>query len=208
MFYTQLQLDCEHAIGVTTVCTVRDSYRIVYMLARGESLASMQTHESLSWDAVVMIVLFLLLAALFCVGLLLSLLVAAAHLDFEKLSMVYYWEPKLAAHFSLSDFGFPVDLSLDETTLGKFYPKLERIWDLFMISIIGGYSRKRKHWDVAGKTMPSALAVPFSLLAVVAVPLWLVLGLSLWDCSGRRRYAEPYFDLATLGNDRETTKTS
>ncbi|GKZ00732.1 hypothetical protein MPSEU_001025100 [Mayamaea pseudoterrestris] len=197
MFCTLLQLDCERAIGITTVCSVRDSYRVVYMLARGESLASNQSYETMSRDAVVLVMLFLLLAALFCVGLLLSLLTASTHLSFEQLSTIYFWEPKLAGHFSLKNFNSsPGSVDRDETFWDSFDVKLDRTWTLCMVNLFGDDKRKRKHWVTSSKNSWNIRSLLSSLFAVVLVPIWLVLGIFTfglaWPMQVRVALFRPY----------------
>lgn len=172
MFYTLFQVECADNFSSTNVCTVRDAYRVVYMLARGESLTGLGG-PSMSSDAILMVFLFLLFFCLFCVGLLVTLFLAATHLDLDKLSMIYFWEPKLASHFSTRDLGFP---DIPSNGSDGFYYKLDQVWNLLMISISGDKARQRKHWEAASGSSSNVGPWYMWLVAVIALPLWLVLG--------------------------------
>ena len=169
------------------------------MLARGESMASMQSYEPLSSDAAVLIMLFLVLAALFSVGLFVSLLLIASQLDFENLSTVYFWEPKLAAHFTPSDLGFSENQRNDEPYSVQFYNALDNIWSLLFTSLLGGELKKHKHWGVTGKVASRAPAWPLSLVAIVVLPVWLLIGFFSMGLLWPPQIREAFFRPSRLG---------
>lgn len=145
------------------------------MLGRGETLTSMQINQPMSMEAVVLVTLFLVVAALFVVGLFVALLLMAAQLDMETLSTIYFWEPKLAAHFSLSDLGGP-EKSQGTSRADLFYKKLDSIWDLLVFSLTRERSWKYLQWEMAGRLTSGPYVWLLPIMAIVVLPIWFVLG--------------------------------
>ena len=177
MFHTLLQIDCTAAFAVTPVCSLRDAYRVVYMLIRGESLVDMQGTAEMSALAIVLVAFFLLFLVVFMIGLVLVILVAASKLDFADVALESFWEHKLAAHFDAVDLGISEiepkisERSCCDNTSGR----LEQVWTLLTVSVTGGTATKKKHW-YAGSTSAGWKGWVLSLLAVFLIPIWLVLG--------------------------------
>jgi len=197
MFYTLLQVDCTGAVAVTTVCTVRDAYRVVYMLLLGEPLVDTTGQDQMSFGAILLIAFFALFLILFLLSLLFTVFIAASHLDFDSISLGSFWEPKLATFFSaedivgLSDKGTPGQGS--SAGVSSLYSKLDGVWDLLAASLVGGQSRHRKHWHA----LPDSkfASVLLWIAAVVVLPIWFVVGAitlgSLWPPQLRRFVFRP-----------------
>jgi hypothetical protein len=206
MFYTLLQVNCENSI-VTPVCTVRDAYRVVYMLIRGESLVD--GFHQLSVRAIVLVAFLLLCLVLFMLSLFVMLIVASFKLDFESIALRSWWEKKLAYHYTAADLGLPGCILWNDgrglSSIGVS-ERLERAWDLLVVSLIGGPSMKREHWYVGAPTS-NVLSWPLWILAIIAIPVWIALGAVtlglLWPPQLRRCLFRP------IGfNPDRKTKTS
>jgi ankyrin repeat protein len=196
MVYTTLQVDCVQGLNHTHVCTAGDSYRAVYMLLRGSSLLGARDFEPLSNDATVLAILFLLSIVLLCLGLLLIVFMASAHTDFESIASKYFWEPKLAQHFTALEFGLSADTLIEPVCWHKFSSKLESVWNLFMMALFGsGFSRKKKQWK-ASSTLARGFDWPLSVVAVIIIPIWVVVGGItlgwLWPPQLRRLVFQPH----------------
>lgn len=174
MFYTLLQVNCDESIGVP-VCTVRDAYRVVYMLVRGETLVD--GFSEISVRAIVLVTLLLLSIAFFLVGLFVMLVVASLKLDFESIALRSFWEKKLAFHYTAEDLGIHESKSSSGCGLSSVgvTGRLERAWNLLIVSLIGGISKKRKHWH-EGVPASDVLSWPLWIVAIFVIPLWVVLG--------------------------------
>lgn len=170
-FYTLLQLDCSDAIAVSPVCSVRDAYRVVYMLGRGGSLVDPTGVERLSTEAVLLVTMFLLVFAIFLLALLVTVLIAASHLDFDQIALNAYWEPKLAFVLSAGDLGVASGDFSDRKE--GFEAKKAQMWDVFLLTLLGGEPVKGANWFA--RPLPSKV---FTLVtAMFVVPLWFMLGL-------------------------------
>jgi hypothetical protein len=176
MFYTLLQIDCIDAISVTAVCSVRDAYRVVYLLLRGESLVDVQGIEEMVPEAIVLVSLFLFVFAIFLLGLFVVILIAASQFDFEDIALGSYWEPMLAFVLSVNELGCRNQKLLDVPSCeDRLSAKLEQAWDLMTVSLIGGESRKEAHW-YASCSRSSFLSWPLWIVAIVVLPIWFALG--------------------------------
>jgi hypothetical protein len=170
-FYTLLQLDCAEAFGISVVCSVRDAYRIVYMLIRGEPLLDHTGVSTLSTEAVFLVASFVVIFAIFLLALLVTVLIAATRLDFDDIALHSYWQPKLAFILTSADFGE----SESKGKLGQhesFAGKQARIWDTMMNTLFGGEPIKGENWY----TMPTKSKMFAWLISMVAVPVWLLVG--------------------------------
>jgi len=195
MFYTRLQADCVEAIGVTTICTVRDAYRVVYMLLRGETLVNEDGAPETSRDAAILVAFFLLLFVLFLLALFVTLVLAAVQCDFEELALASYWEPKLAFVLSNNDYWcagkkLRSGLSIEQ----RISAKLEMVWDLMIMSLMGVEPAKQSYWH-SNCQQTGIQAWPLWIVAVFVVPIWAVVGFFtlglLWPPQLRRLVFRP-----------------
>lgn len=169
-FYTLLQLDCSNAIGVSPVCSVRDSYRVVYMLSRGESLVDPTGVKRLSTEAGFLFAAFLAICAIFLLALLVTVLVATSQLDFDQIALNSYWEPKLAFVLLSEDFGIAVGEY--SVRMNDFEARKEQLWDVYMLAMFGGEPAKGEYWFA----QPLSSKVLTVASGMFVVPLWIVLG--------------------------------
>ena len=182
-FYTLLQLDCANAMGTTPVCTVRDSYRVVYMLIRGESLVDITGVNQFSGHAAMLVAWFLLLFAIFLLAVFVAVLTASSMLDFELVALRSYWEPILGFILSTGTFANEQDNSRQKKS---FEVKKAHLWDMFTQTLVGGVPKMEGGLFV----YPLRSYVMTWILAILIVPLWFVLGLVslglLWPPQLRR----------------------
>jgi hypothetical protein len=195
MFYTLLQIDCTDAIAVTAVCSVRDSYRVVYLLMRGEALVAADGSQEMSPEGIILVALFLFSFALLLLALFVTILIAALQFDFEEIALRSYWEPRLASILSMNELGCRRSSPSDLPSCGqRLLTKVELAWDLMMISLVGGQSKNEKHW-YASSSRSSCLAWPLWMLSIFVVPIWFILGCAtfglLWPPQLRRIIFRP-----------------
>ena len=182
-FYTLLQMDCANAMATTPVCTVRDSYRVVYMLIRGESLVDTTGINQFSGQAPFLVALFLVLFAIFLLSVLVTVLTASSILDFEQIALHSYWEPILGFILSTGTFANEQDVSYHKKS---FEVKKAHMWDMFTRTLVGGVPKMEGGLFV----YPLRSYVMTWIIAIFIVPLWFVLGLVslglLWPPQLRR----------------------
>ena len=206
LFYTRLQADCIEAIGVTTICSVRDSYRVVYMLLRGETLVNADGSTGMTRDAVILVAFFLLLVTLFLLALAVTLVLAALHCDFEEIALSSYWEPKLAFVLSTSDFWCAgKKLRNGPSVEQRMSAKLEMVWDLMIMSLMGVEPAKQSYWH-SNCQQSGIQAWPLWIVAILVVPIWIVVGFLtlglLWPPQLRRLVMRP------IGRSQKQMKAS
>lgn len=182
-FYTLLQLDCTSAMATTPVCTVRDSYRVVYMLIRGESLVDTNGIDRFSGHAAILVASFLAMFAVFLLAVLVTVLMASSLLDIEELALHSYWEPILG--FILST-GFLANGQDTSHQTKSFEVKKAHLWDMFTQTLVGGVPRTGGGLFV----YPLRSYVTTWIMAIFVVPLWFIFGLVslglLWPPQLRR----------------------
>jgi hypothetical protein len=197
MFYSALQIECETAIPATPVCSVRDAYRVVYMLTQGEPLVDAEGVLQMSPNAIILVLLYIVFFGLFLVSLLVTVVVSASKLDFAEIGLEWFWEPKLAFFYTPADLGLPQSRTTDQLShFDRLQLKMEELWEYLLISLLGGESRKRRHW-YTGSSGPnsSALAWPLGVLSALLILLWTIIGACtlgvLWPPQLRRRVFRP-----------------
>jgi hypothetical protein len=176
MFHTLLQLDCTDAIPSTTVCSVRDAYRVVYSLIRGEPLVSQSGSEEMTAGAIALVALLLFFLALLLLALFVTILIAASQFDLDDIATGSYWEPKLSFILSMNELSCRNTNALDRLSCDqRFTARLELAWDLMMMSLFGGEAKKENHW-YASTSRSSCLSWPLWIVAIFVVPIWFALG--------------------------------
>lgn len=181
----------------TPVCTVRDSYRIVYMLIRGDSLVDPTGIKQFSTEAIILLTGFLTMFAIFVLAVIVTVLTASSQLDFQHLALYFYWEPLLG--FTLSTGSFNNKPATEGGT--KFEVKKAYLWDVLTQTLFGGGQRKGS--GVFVYPMRSYLFT--WIMAIFIIPVWIVLGaLSLgllWPPQLRRWLFRPSTRSAVLRNE-------
>jgi hypothetical protein len=193
-FYTLLQLDCTTALATTPVCSVRDAYRVVFMLIRGESLVDPTGVNQFSEHATI-----------FLLALLVTVLTASSQLDFEQIALQSYWEPILGFVLSTSIF-VNTDASTSQTR--TFEVKKAHLWDMFTQTLFGGVPSTGKDLFV----YPLRSYIFTWIIALFIVPLWFLLGLLslglLWPPQVRRYvFRSPTMLVTTKNNSNAKEKS-
>lgn len=206
MFYTLLQIDCTHAIAVTAVCSVRDAYRVVYLLLRGEALVGVDGSQEMLPEAIILVALFLFFFALLLLALFVTILIAALQFDFEEIALGSYWEPQLAFILSMNELGCRRSSPSNLPSCGqRLLTKVELAWDLMMISLVRGQPKNEKHWYTSS-SRSSYLSWPLWMLSIFVVPIWFILGCAtfglLWPPQLRRIIFRP------VGRSNKLRKTN
>lgn len=172
-------------MATTPVCTVRDSYRVVYMLIRGESLVDTTGINHFSGHATVLVASFLTLFGVFLLAVLVMLLLASSLFDFEDIALHSYWEPILGFVLSTGIFIKEKDTTAASQTR-SFEVKKAHLWDMFMQTLIGGVPKMGGELFV----YPLRSYVITWIIAFFVVPIWFVAGLVslglLWPQQLRR----------------------
>lgn len=221
MFYTRFQGDCltDDDNGYSgqqitaPVCTVRDSYRAVYQLLRGENslvLTGNGTDGTVESNGAITMTFFLLVCFItFLVAFLVAIFMAASSLSIEDIERTYFWEPKFA--FVLSTINDAVDKPKrwgGVGVVGGLPRKSEKLWDALMCSIRGADVGRRKDWYSKTSRVYRIIKLPFfgTLIALIVIPIWFSIGLVslglLWPPQIRRAVFRP--QLGGSGNRRQT----
>jgi hypothetical protein len=167
-FFTLLQLDCSTALATSPVCSVRDAYRIVYMLSKGESLVDPTGVNHFSTEASVLVTSFFVLFTAFVLALLLTILLGASQLDFDQIASSLYWEPMLGFILSTGN------LSRENSSLERrsFDVKKAHLWDVLTQTLLGSEPTKGYSWFIC----PLQSRFLTRVIAVFVVPIWIILG--------------------------------
>jgi hypothetical protein len=194
MFYTRFQTGCradeslnafmEGSLNNSPVCSVEESYRAVYKLARGENslvLTEDDSENSIpSPSGVTMTVSFMVGWIVFCIMLLVSLVMATTTLDYEQIGKTSFWEPLLASMVSHTVFrdGAKTRNKSNPIPISSI---LFEGWESCMESLGFGRQRHREtdNWakKISSKTCnPLELPILGTCLAIIVVPLWILLG--------------------------------
>jgi len=217
MFYTLLSLDCEDGLRLSelSVCTVQDSYRVVYAFVRGDPL----TDEVMTHESIALMALLLFSLAAFLVAFFVTLVMAAMDLDPEQIALESFWEPKLGSIIIAgSDDGddFDDNTSVYSTVLASdtegLYSALARTWDTLTMPWRPSLSRKNSQW-YSGSVRSTGGTWIYGILAIWLVPCWLLVGLVtfglLWPPQVRRFIFAPWAKRSTpLAAEQVSVKMS
>lgn len=237
MFYTRFQLECflnyfglggtddyyrgtssETTTNTATpppVCTVRDSYRVVYLLLRGDHSAfpengvDSEQHDNETAVLISLLIFFFIVLLIACLT---AILLSTFSLDYDKIGRSFFWDPKLA--FIIATLVTREETSVDDsrsssengitrstqTNLDTTTIWLEKNWEMYMNVLVGGEIRNRMFW-YANRSSTSCwlniLGWPIlgKIAAALIILLWIVTGLFtlglLWPPQVRRFLFRP-----------------
>jgi hypothetical protein len=168
-FYTLLQLDCTDALATSPVCSVRDSYRIVYRLLRGESLVDPSGSNPFSSEAIVLLTSFFVLMAMFLIALLLAIFLGSKQLDLDHIALHSFWEPLLGFILSTGDFV----KEHSSPSKSSWEVKKTHFWDVLTQSLLGSEPAKGSSWFAS----PFRYHILTQIAALFIVPIWILVGL-------------------------------
>ena len=189
MLYTVFQTNCEGAIVQSSVCSVRDSYRVIYLLLRGESLGDETGAAQMSPQAISMVVTFLFFVCLVLIGLFAIIVLVTGHADVDDLARRSYWEPMMAYVMSMNSLGM-CGRSHRRTCGDSLSGKLGVLWDALTFRYTGRETAKANSWFIR-----PCYSWLLTTLSVLIIPVWFVLGLAtlgfLWPPQLRRALFRP-----------------
>ena len=192
MLYTVFQTSCEDAVASSSVCTVRDAYRVMYLLLRGESFADETGTAPMTPQAISMVATFFFFVLVVIVGLLAVVVLVAGQVDVDELARRSFWEPMLAYVMSMNTLGCCAR-SKKRTCGDWMSAKLGVAWDVLTVHYRGQDSsshHKNKTWFARPRT-----TWPLAIMSVVIIPVWLLLGFVtlgfLWPPQIRRALFRP-----------------
>lgn len=208
MFYTMAKADCIRALGSTPICSLRDSYHLVYFLVVGEPVVDIGSPMSPSVGMTLLAVLFATLFFLLFLTVLFATMVVASNTDSEALALDTYWEPKLA--FVVSSQSSRVAAARynngmwipQASRLDKFESRLGDLWGVSMCLLFG--IGKHHYWYATADLAPLQTLL-WKAALIVFVPFWLLVGLLtaglLWPPQVRRFLFRPRLRSATKPNE-------
>jgi hypothetical protein len=164
-----LQLDCNEAMATTPVCTVRDSYRVVYMLLRGDSLVDPMGFNQFSSQATVLVASFLAIFAIFILAVLITVFTASSELDFEQIALCAYWEPVLGFILSTGVLVKEMDTA---TRTRSIEQSKGHFWDIFTRTLLFDVPSTESNLFV----YPLRSIFLTRIIAGLIVPIWIFLG--------------------------------
>ena len=204
MFYSMGKVDCSDGVG--SICSLRDSYQLVYFLAAGEPIVNIDDTMTLSFGMTVLAVLFTAIFALLFITVLFLTMMVASKSDAENLALHYYWEPKLTLVISsqsarVAAAQYKKGMWIPQASrLDRLEAKLKDLWGVSMCLLFG--IDKNQYWYAAEAASLKALLLKFALS--VAVPLWLLVGFLsagvLWPPQVRLFLFKPRLSLPAITN--------
>lgn len=191
MFHTLLQIDCGADINSSVACTTRETYRMAYLLLRGEDITSFDSDTNLSPELIVMVTFIVILALLIFIGLLASIFLSVLQLDAERITQNTFWESKLSFVLAVNDW----DIGL-QSLWGNWVCDgiLEKYWNS-MASNISGINQGT-HNVTRDPKRNSLTVVMLWLISITLVPIWLIVGVIslglLWPPQVRKALFRPF----------------
>jgi ankyrin repeat protein len=166
------------------ICPLSDTYTTLYWTILGEPVLT--EDETLSHDAMVLLLIFSLLAIWWLLSVLVLAVSEAQSLDRRQIALQWYWEPKVTMVWTRS---VKPSLSDPPSCSQRYCDQMEELWHVLTVSIKGdNYKRRELHWYSCCFRPSLRLFTP--LLALVVIPIWLLLGAAtlglLWPPQVRR----------------------
>ena len=196
MFYTLAQIDCVDALGDLGVCTVPESYRLVYYLLVGEPIVDLGSDTQIASAMIALVTLFGTVMLLLGLGILSMVFVVGSKWDLDNIVLASFWEPKLTVVLFACG---PVSGS----SRNRSASRLESAWTVATSILSGREDVKGTYWYACFTQKPAVVKALYWVVTAIIVPLWIVAGLltfgMLWPPQVRRFLFRP-----SLG---ETTKS-
>jgi hypothetical protein len=184
MIYTVTHINCENALGGTAVCSMRESYRLVYFLLIGEPIADLGD-EPIGAGITVLAVLFLSILLLLILSFFTMVVLAGQKWDYENMALTSFWEPKLTYLL----------FACRSTSGDKNLSKSETAWRIAVDILFGREGTKGTYWYACFTQKSPLVRLCFWAVTVVLVPIWLILGFAslglLWPPQVRRFIFKP-----------------
>jgi hypothetical protein len=195
--------DCDVAIAGRSLCSVREAYITLYLILIGVPLIdTMDNTENagLSSGSIALLAIFSGFFALILLNLVITIIVATSRLEWNAIGLLEFWERKLTFIYStwnLASYEWynrvqvtskkrntapamkTKKTSMHSKTDDSFESTLGRMWDILVLSLLGGDRTRSDFWFVGSiNTSQSPLAVwPLKMIASLILPLWFLAGL-------------------------------
>jgi hypothetical protein len=170
-FFTLLQLECSDPVEQSYACSIRDAYRVVYMLARGESLIDPLGRDHLTTETAMLVAVFLAILAMFTLALLVAIILATSKLDFDHIAVTSYWEKKLALALCAQDFGITSETN-GNASMKNFETSKSQWWDYLTTTLQGDEPAKGSSWFLR----PLPCRILQWIPALIILPIWIICG--------------------------------
>jgi hypothetical protein len=186
MLHTIAHLDCSKAFGAVSLCSLRESYSLLYFLMVGEPIVDLDSDARATDSVTALVVLFLGTLLLLALGIMAMVVLAGSKFDFEEVGVSSFWEPKLVYVL------FAQGLGSSKTGTSS---TLETAW-IVATNILSGHDGSKGSYWYACFTRKSAFVKScYWMVALTLVPIWLFLGLItfglLWPPQVRRFLFRP-----------------
>ena len=196
MFHTLAQIDCVDALGGEGLCTVPESYRLVYFLLVGEPIVDLGSDLQIENTMIVLIALFTAAMLLLGLGVLSMIFVIGSKWDLERNVLESYWEPKLTFVLFTCE---PSSNKSKSASISRF----ENAWTMAISILACREEGKGTYWYACFTQKSAAEKALYWMASAIIVPLWIIAGLvsfgTLWPPQIRRCIFRP-----TLGGTSVT----
>lgn len=188
MFYTLAQIDCVDALGDLGVCTVPESYRLVYYLLVGEPIVDLGSDSQIANAMIVLVALFAAVMLFIGLCVLSMVFVVASKWDLDSIVLTSYWEPKLT--FVLFTCR-PTFAASKSQSVSRF----ESAWTIVTSILACREDAKGTYWYACFTQKSAPVKALYWIVSAIIVPLWIVVGLVtfgiLWPPQIRRFLFRP-----------------
>jgi hypothetical protein len=187
MMYTVAQINCAEAMRDWSVCSVRESYIVIYYLFVGEPVAYIDGQSSLGKGIGLLSLLFSVAVFVILSSILCMVVMMGSRWDIDNLALISFWEPKLT---------FVVTAVRPRTALNnKTTAALASVWDIATHILLRRNSVKGTYWYARFAQKPALAKLCYWLITAAILPLWLLVGAltlgMLWPPQVRRFLFRP-----------------
>lgn len=187
MFYTVRHITCAEDPGDSNLCSVRDSYMLVYFLMIGEPIVNMDNNTRTQSSVIILALLFATALLLLALSIMAMIVLGGSNCDYEELSLAY-WEPKLT---------FVIFACGKESAFfqSKLSASLEVAWIVATDILSGRDGAKGTYWYACFSRKSAFVKAGYWMVTVIIVPIWILAGLItfglLWPPQVRRFLFRP-----------------
>jgi hypothetical protein len=168
MIYTIAQINCTEGMGDWSVCSVRESYTVIYYLVVGEPVVKIDDLSSLGNGIgllafVFSVALFVILSSILCM-----VVMMGSRWNIDNLALISFWEPKL----TFVVFAFRPRTAINNASKAT----LASLWDIAIHIFLGRNGVKGKYWYARFARKPALAKLCYWLITVIFIPIWLLVG--------------------------------
>lgn len=174
-------------MGDWSVCSVRESYMVIYYLFVGEPIVNIDAQSSLGIGVGLLALLFSVAVFIVLLSILCMVVMMGSRWDIDNLALISFWEPKL----TFVVFAFRPRTALNNSTTAT----LASVWDIATHIFLGRNGVKGTYWYARFARKPALAKLCYWLITVALIPLWLLVGAltfgMLWPPQVRRFLFRP-----------------